>query len=133
MAESRSKCELLEQSLRVIAQENLELEADKDQSSRFNGKGSNFSETSKASGDEDNLKERSPSSSLDSDENEEFFDTANDDLTEDSLSITQKSLYDSNEDLKSIKTDDNTSLNMAIVKKTEISLDIMEKDEHGWR
>lgn len=117
----------------MIAQENLELEADNNQSPNFKEKDSALSETSKASGDEDNLRPRSRLSNLDSDENEEFFDTANDDLTDDSLSITQKSLYGSNEDLQSIKTDGNTSLEMAIVKKKEISFDVLETDEHGWR
>lgn len=75
LAETRSKCELLEQSLRVIAQENLELETNKIKHPRNTKSPSPMS--AKESMEDDLTNEAGPSSRVDSDNNsefEEFFD-----------------------------------------------------------
>lgn len=131
LAESRSKCELLEQSLRVLAQENFELEADKSHSTGPNNK---TSATTEAIRDNDNLGDNiSRLSTSDSDGTEEFFDTANDNFTEDDQSFASTSFQNSQEDLKSVTTEENTLVEMSNAQKTENSIDLLETDEYGWR
>ncbi|CAF0709044.1 unnamed protein product [Brachionus calyciflorus] len=156
LAESRSKCELLEQSLRVIAQENFELESGKMRLPDMKMKTATSSELSaKASVDDDNILETTTNLSLaETDQNEEFFDPADDPLTDeenkddandnedfDNKSLAMISCYGSLEQLTTgIHTEGENKIQsqLSLVESKKIEkvanlMDLIERDEFGWR
>lgn len=153
LAESRSKCELLEQSLRVIAQENFELETGKMRSSDPKAKTATPSELSaKNSVDDENVIEATMNMSIaDTDQVDEFFDTADDPLTDDDNgtenenydgeSLALRSCYGSIDELTAsiIEKVDTKSNEISIIdsKKSPIKeenlIKVIETDELGWR